>query len=296
MKQCILTLLFICMPIINYLPQDFSGSYILIDYNDQINLTLAENEHGIITGALSSEGIEYSLKGKQQANKVIGKLEGLDEHVNFVAKIIDNQLHFTLYEPGVDPDEYGETWVFDKSGETTSNRQGDETKVVINGNVLTDEQISELEKIYSVKPLPGNYWYDSNSGLYGVVGYPAYGFMLAGHDFGEMDSDASNGDVGVFVNGRQLPQLEWAVWSQLLGYIIQPGRYWLDENGNAGYEGNPIPTENLYLAAQRNYYNSSGSGGGDNIWSSRFGAGNYDSNNQRGYVSVPGYGPVGYGF
>ena len=296
MKQCILTLLFICMPIINYLPQDFSGSYILYDYNDQIKLTFTENEHGIITGALSSEGIEYSLKGKQQANKVIGKLEGLDEHVNFVAKIIDNQLHFTLYEPGVDPDEYGETWVFDKSGETTSNRQGDETKVVINGNVLTDEQISELEKIYSVKPLPGNYWYDSNSGLYGVVGYPAYGFMLAGHDFGEMDSDASNGDVGVFVNGRQLPQLEWAVWSQLLGYIIQPGRYWLDENGNAGYEGNPIPTENLYLAAQRNYYNSSGSGGGDNIWSSRFGAGNYDSNNQRGYVSVPGYGPVGYGF
>ena len=257
---------------------------------------MTENEHGIITGTLSSEGIEYSLKGKQQANKVMGKLEGLDEHINFVAKIIDNQLHFTLYEPGVDPDEYGETWVFDKSGGTTANRQGDETKVVINGNVLTDEQISELEKIYSVKPLPGNYWYDSNSGLYGVVGYPAYGFMLAGHDFGEMDSDASNGDVGVFVNGRELPQLEWAVWSQLLGYIIQPGRYWLDENGNAGYEGNPVPTENLYLAAQRNYYNGSGGSGGNNIWSTRFSAGNYDSNNQRGYVSVPGYGPVGYGF
>ena len=119
--------------------------------------------------------------------------------------------------------------------------------------------------------------------------------MLAGHEFGKLNSNASNGDTGVFVNGRELPQLEWAVWSQMLGYVIQPGRYWLDENGNAGYEGNPIPTENLYMAAQRNYYGGSG-GGGDNIWSTRFSAGNYDSDNQRGYVSVPGYGPVGYGF
>jgi hypothetical protein len=34
----------------------------------------------------------------------------------------------------------------------------------------------------------------------------------------------------------------------------------------------------------------------DNFWSTRFSAGNYDSGNQRGYVSVPGHGPVGYGF
>lgn len=296
MKRFILILFLIYLPIINYFPQDFSGSYILIDYNDQINLTLAEKEHGIVTGTLSSEGIEYSLKGRQQANKIIGQLEGLDESINFIAEIINNKLHFTLSKPGEESDESSGTWVFDRSGETTADSEGDETEVIINGIVLTEDQISQIEQTYTVKPLPGNYWYDSYSGLYGVVGYPAYGFMLAGHDYGKMDANASNGDVGVFVNGRQLPQLEWAVWSQLLGYIIQPGRYWLDENGNAGYEGNPIPTENLYLAAQRNYYNSSGSGGGDNIWSSRFGAGNYDSNNQRGYVSVPGYGPVGYGF
>ena len=42
-------------------------------------------------------------------------------------------------------------------------------------------------------------------------------------------------------------------------------------------------------------YNGQG-GSGDNFWSTRFSAGNYDSNNQRGYVSVPGYGPIGYGF
>jgi len=295
MKGCILILILIFLPLFNISPQDFSGSFILYDYDEQITIILKKNSKSAVTGTMSSGGIEYTINAEQQGNKLNGKMEGLGESLNIIAELVDNQLHFTLYEPGTDPDEYAETWVFERSGQTTAQRQSEDSKVIINGIVLTDEQISEIEETYSVKPLPGDYWYDTYSGLYGVVEYPAFGFMFAGHDYGEMDSNASNGDVGVFVNGRELPQLEWAVWSQLLGYIIQPGRYWLDENGNAGYEENPIPTENLYLAAQRNYYSGSG-GGGDNIWSSRFGAGNYDSNNQRGYVSVPGYGPVGYGF
>lgn len=174
-------------------------------------------------------------------------------------------------------------------------KPGSPQEIIINGLVLTDQQINELEKQYKIKPLPGNYWYDQYSGLYGVVGYSAYGFMLPGHNLGIMKANASNGDTPVFINGRQLPQSEWMVWSQLLGYMIQPGRYWLDAMGNAGYEGSPYPLENLYIAAQRNSYTGSGAGG-DNFWSSRFGAGNYDPGNQSGYVSVPGYGPVGYGF
>ena len=74
----------------------------------------------------------------------------------------------------------------------------------------------------------------------------------------------------------------------------------MDKDGNAGYEGNRLPVVNLFLAFQRNAaaqgnaYNHGG--GGDNMWSSGFSAGNYDQGNQRGYVSVPGHGPVGYGF
>ncbi len=170
----------------------------------------------------------------------------------------------------------------------------EKAKIFINGKSLTKEQIAEIEKTYNVKPKPGNYWYDKTSGLYGVVGYPAFGFMLAGHNYGTMKRNVSNGNTGIIINGRELPQLEWAVWSQMLGYWIQPSSYWLDQYGNAGYEGYPTPIVNLYLAAQQNAY--SGRGSGDNFWSSRFGAGNYDSGNQRGYVSVPGHGPIGYGF
>ena len=80
-----------------------------------------------------------------------------------------------------------------------------------------------------------------------------------------------------------------------MGNYIQPGAYWLDANGNAGYEGSTTPLVNLYVAAQSNNYKGS-SGSGDRFWSSRFSAGNSNADNSQGYVSVPGYGPVGYGF
>jgi hypothetical protein len=296
MKKFLVALHLLFLPYSGLLSQEFSGSYFIRDYDELIFLNLEQDDNGRVTGTMSSEGIEYNITGKKQGKKLTGLLEAEGESLKLSAQFINNDLHLTLSDPEAEPgeyDEYAETWVFKEQTETTTMKQNRNTTVVINGISLTDEQISEIEQTYSVKPLPGNYWYDPYSGLYGVEGYQAYGFMLAGHDYGELDSRASNGDSGVFVNGRELPQVEWVIWSQLLGYIIQPGRYWLDENGNAGYEGNPLPTENLYLAAQRNYY---GGGGGDNIWSSRFGAGNYDSNNQRGYVSVPGHGPIGYGF
>ena len=167
-------------------------------------------------------------------------------------------------------------------------------KVIINGNELSSEQLTQLESMYKVKAQPGNYWYDSKSGLYGIVGQPAYGFMYADHNFGKLDNNASRGNTGVIVNGRELPQAEWAVWSQILGYWIQVGIYWLDSNGNAGYEGNPYPLVNLYVAASQNGYNgNTGEGGG--FWATRFSAGNSYAGNQTGYVSLPGGGIVGYG-
>ena len=171
------------------------------------------------------------------------------------------------------------------------------TKVVINGHVLTSQEKQEFTELYGIQPQPGAYWYDGVSGLYGAVGYQAFGFMYPGHTFGSLNADVSSGNTNVFINGRELPQSEWLIWSYMLGYPIQIGSYWLDAMGNAGYVGNPIPVVNLYVAAQQNAYaGQGGSGGGDNFWSSRFSAGNYDSGNQRGYVSVPGHGPVGYGF
>ena len=105
----------------------------------------------------------------------------------------------------------------------------------------------------------------------------------------------------MLVNGRELPYEEWQVWSQVLGAYMQQGEYWFDTYGNIGFKGVAHPVANLYLAAQQRaaMYGQSQQtfgGGSDNFWSSRFSAGNYNAGNTQGYVSVPGVGPVGYGF
>ena len=177
--------------------------------------------------------------------------------------------------------------------------------VIVNGTRLGDGALADFERVYGVRPTPGRYWYDASSGLWGVVGRPSAGFLLAGHELGRLASDASNGDTGVFMNGRELPYAEWMSFSAILGAPLQRGRYWLDGQGNAGVEGSAKAQVNLYAAYRARIAaagggwspdGGGGGGGGDNFWSSRFSAGNSDRGGTRGYVSVPGYGPVGYGF
>jgi hypothetical protein len=170
--------------------------------------------------------------------------------------------------------------------------------VVINGRALSKEQLAEFESIYQLRPLPGSYWYDATSGLYGAAGFPAYGFLRAGHDFGPIPRDASIGNTGVVLNGRELSLSEWWVWSLIVKQAIPAGSYWLDSEGNAGEGATPSSTGslgNLYTQATTNEYTGAGASG-DNFWSTRFSAGNHDPSQGVGYVSVPGHGPVGYGF
>lgn len=288
------------------------GSYSAYVDGEAVTLNLVQETEDKVTGIINMEGVEYTIEGKRNGDHIEGFMNALDETFGFTALITNDSLALTLFDPEDDKNlsnDSSETLLLRRmqneatarinetltSGNTRSIEVEGDGDVVINGILLTEEQISELEKTYNGKPLPGKYWYDTRSGLYGVVGFPAFGFMLPGHSYGTLGRNASNGNTGIYVNGRELPETEWLIWSQLLGYLIQPGRYWLDGNGNAGFEGSSVSTENLYVAAGRNAYRGSGSGG-DNFWSSRFSAGNYDSGNQRGYVSVPGHGPVGYGF
>ena len=166
--------------------------------------------------------------------------------------------------------------------------------VVINGRGLDAQQIREIRTMYGVEPVPGRYWYDPMSGLFGLRGQPSAGFMFPGHDYGPLSPDASGGRSGVFVNGRRLPAQEVMVFAAIWGTHIQPARYWLDGMGNVGYQGVPMPIGNLYSQAARTG-GAGGGGGGDNFWNTRFSAGNYNADNTSGYVSVPGHGPVGYG-
>ena len=277
--------------------QNFSGKYLMQTENGELSLTIDNKGSGNYMGSLVGNGNTYLLQGNIQNGLLRGKVGDELDAIIFEAGLNNNSLTLVI----VETDDFNQP-VFSTAQTLIFQRQSmqndtakDNKEVIINDIALSKKQIEELVKIYGIEPLSGNYWYDTKSGLYGVVGYPAFGFMYPAHNFGSLRRDVSKGNTNVVLNGRELPQTEWAIWSYILGYWIQPGSYWFDSNGNAGYEGNPSPVVNLFEGAQQNAYQGQGRSG-DNFWSSRFSAGNYDSGNQRGYVSVPGHGPVGYGF
>jgi hypothetical protein len=275
---------------------DYSGTY---TYNPAVGqamtLVLKLNENETYTGTISDNYYTYKVTGQIQDGLMSGYYGEGANAVNFTANLKDLLLTLTIaardYLGNVNPLVIN----FIKSGESVKDNITKTEDVIINNTALSREQIQEIKNRYGIEPKAGNYWYDSNSGLYGVTGYPSYGFMYPGHNFGTLSRNASGGNTGVIINGRELPQLEWAVWSYILGYYIQPGNYWFDSQGNAGNMGSNVPVVNLFVAARKNSYSGMG-GSGDNFWSSRFGAGNSNADNSQGYVSVPGYGPVGYGF
>lgn len=291
---------------------DISGSYAATG-GEQVELVLKQKPDGSVTGKLIEAGSSLAITGTITATGFNGTLLSEDGDVPLQAQLKGGQLVLKL------ADEEALTFERQTGAGTRAARSrstpatagapapraaesaaAGANAVVVNGRAMTPPQIQAFQQLYGVSPRPGRYWYDSRSGLYGYEGQPAYGFLRPGHDLGPLPRQASHGNTGVVINGRELPQQEWMVWSSTLGYAIQPGQYWLDGNGNAGYEGNPFPVVNLYQAAQQRnaYYGGGqqrGGGGGDNFWSTRFSAGNHDSSSGAGYVSVPGYGPVGYG-
>lgn len=173
------------------------------------------------------------------------------------------------------------------------------TGVRINDVELNQDQVNQLAQAYRLPIVPGEYWYDRKTGAWGVKCGPGVGLGVANLELGgTLRADASCGNTGVFVNGRELHQMD-LMNLQVLAGPVAPGRYWMDAELNAGREGGPalVNYKQLMLQRQMQTNGMQGAGNsGDNFWSSRFGAGNSTADGSQGYVNVPGYGPVGYGY
>lgn len=134
----------------------------------------------------------------------------------------------------------------------TTAQSGSETQerfVYINRTLLSDATVYGLEGKYRVRIPDGKYWYDRFCGAWGVEGGPTAGFILPGLKLGgPLRADASNGRTRVFVNGRELHAID-VLGLQRLG-PVNPGRYWVDAQGFAGYEGQPPFCNLVQLANQ----------------------------------------------
>ena len=112
-------------------------------------------------------------------------------------------------------------------------------RVSINRVALPAAQVATLETRWNTRIQDGSYWYDKQSGAWGLDGGPAVGVIPAGLDLGgPLPADASHGTTGVFVNGRELHVLDVAALMRIMP--VYRGRWWLDGQGNFGAEGGPV--------------------------------------------------------
>jgi len=135
--------------------------------------------------------------------------------------------------------------LFDAAAEETAVK-----KVIINGTQLPAKDIQSLERSYGVPLQPGRYWYDKMSGLWGYAGQSTAGQIYPGLQLGgQLKANASNGNTGVFINGRDLPMIE-VQYLQQLGTVYK-GRYWMNAQGVGGVEGGPAIFDLGAAARQR---------------------------------------------
>jgi hypothetical protein len=157
---------------------------------------------------------------------------------------------------------------------------GDE--VYINGVALSAETRQALEAAYRTPVAPGRYWYDPISGAWGGEGGPAGGLIHPGLKLGgPLRADASRGNTGVFINGRQLHILDVAALSRCTAVI--PGRYWVLASGVGGFEGGPAI---FNLATLCNPQRA----GGSSTQCENYGGGQFNCSNSNTGIGVIGEG------
>jgi len=130
---------------------------------------------------------------------------------------------------------------------------GEKDKVIVNGDAISRSDMDAFEMAFGVRIPSGKYWYDRISGAWGPEGKPTAGFTIPGMRLGgQLKENASKGDSGVFVNGRELPKEDVKALNRI-GIQPKKNRYWLDAYGNCGLENGPFLMNIVEYARQNGY-------------------------------------------
>ncbi|XP_074325708.1 uncharacterized protein LOC141663786 isoform X2 [Apium graveolens] len=96
---------------------------------------------------------------------------------------------------------------FKDKSRSSQNVDRERINVAVNGHPIPDRLVKKAEKVAG--PIqPGQYWYDSRAGFWGLIGGPCLGIIPPNiEEFGyPIPEDCAGGNTGVYVNGRELHQ------------------------------------------------------------------------------------------
>ena len=250
----------------------FSGTYKGEADEEVITAKLDQHKDGTVAGSLILGGYTLRLSGRVEGGRLVGTAVGEIE-IQFSATLAGNTLRlssgseaYTLKRVGapagaapsgppspiaarVPPPKKPGARPKPSVGAGTP-ADSEAGAVRINGVRLSAAVLRAVEQQYRTRIPPGAYWYDPMCGAWGREGGPTAGFVLAGVKLGgPLRAGASRGKTGVFINGRELPDADVLALRQL-GLPCSPGRYWVNAQGLAGYEGGPALVDLAALIRQ----------------------------------------------
>lgn len=301
-------------------PMEFSGE---ID-GDPVEFSYVILAPNVVRGTLSGLDKPLLLDAERRGAQIVGELNepGEGYRLPLVGTLQGDSIRL-LIGPAPDDEEVLTATLFRRDASrpasaaqaaATGDWRGDSRppsslQVAVNGKPLSDAERAQLERSHGVRfAAEGRYWYDAVSGGWGFVGGPTMGYVAPGLPFsGRLSRDASGGGTQIIVNGRALHPYDLMSLQMLVGQV-NPGRYFLNANGNMGLEGGPalvnlLQQQQLLILQQQaqaqQFYGPGWGGGaaaggnGDGWYSGITGAGGNESGGF-GYVAGDGW-SVSYG-